>query len=127
MLEHLRRPEVDLAGLESEYPELAALELSPTLRAGVEAEIKYEGYVERQVRDVERLRKKESVEIPNDLDIDGLSGLSREAREKLIALRPRTLGAASRIAGVNPPDVVLLAVHIERRRRSEQAGRATPR
>ena len=53
LLEHLRRPEVDLAGLESEYPELAALELSPTLRAGVEAEIKYEGYVERQLRDVE--------------------------------------------------------------------------
>ncbi len=117
LLELLRRPEESLAGFERSFEEVAALELPPGVRTGVEAEVKYAGYVERQVRDVERLRRQETTEIPTELDLGGLVGLSREAREKLVELRPRTLGAASRIAGINPPDVALLAVHVERARR----------
>ncbi len=116
LIEVLRRPEIELAGLEARFPEVAALELGAGLRAGVEAEVKYAGYVERQRQNVERMRRQESTEIPADLSFAELTGLSREAREKLACLRPRTLGAASRIAGVNPPDVALLAVYIERGR-----------
>ncbi len=119
LIDWLRRPEIDFAQLERENPELAELELTPSQRVGVEAEVKYEGYVERQKRDVDRLARQESLLIPQDVDFAGLEGLSGEAREKLASLRPRTLGAATRIAGVNPPDVSLLAIHLERRRRAE--------
>jgi tRNA uridine 5-carboxymethylaminomethyl modification enzyme len=83
--------------------------------------VKYAGYVERQRAAVARLQRDEATLIPPDLDLARLSGLRHEAREKLAALRPATLGAAGRIAGVNPPDLALLAVHIERHRR-ERAG-----
>jgi tRNA uridine 5-carboxymethylaminomethyl modification enzyme len=124
--EVLRRPEVSLAGLESGHPELSALALEPEVRGTVEADVKYEGYAARARADAERMRKDEHVEIPADLDLDSLTGLRAEAREKLARLRPRTLGAAGRIAGVNPPDVALLAVHVARFRR-ESAGRDTAR
>jgi tRNA uridine 5-carboxymethylaminomethyl modification enzyme len=61
--------------------------------------------------------RQEAVEIPDDLDYLALTGLANEAKDKLSRLRPRTLGQAARIAGVRPPDVALLAVHVERRRR----------
>ena len=114
LLELLRRPEVHLADLERGHPELAALALDAATRATVEADVKYAGYVERAGREIERLRRQESLEIPDELDLGALTGLRSEAREKLAALRPRTLGAAGRIAGINPPDVALLAVHVHR-------------
>ena len=70
------------------------------------------------------MRRQEQVEIPADLDFAALTGLANEARAELAERRPRTLGAAGRIAGVRPPDVALLAVHVERRRRSGAAGAA---
>lgn len=122
----LRRPEQTLAALLPSCPELAALGLEPDLLAALEADIKYAGYVERQRHDVERLRAQEQEELPADLDFGAIQGLSNEAREKLGRLRPRTLGAAGRIAGVNPPDVALLAIHLRRRRAgpADTAGRA---
>jgi tRNA uridine 5-carboxymethylaminomethyl modification enzyme len=113
----LRRPEVTLAALAAEAPEIAALELAPDLAVAVEADVKYAGYVERQRLEVERLRRAETTPIPADLDLARVSGLRGEAREKLARLRPATLGAAGRIAGINPPDVALLAIHVERHRR----------
>ena len=84
--------------------------------------MKYAGYIERQRNDVERMRRQQDVPIPADLDLGSIRGLRGEAREKLEQLRPRTLGAAGRIAGINPPDVALLAVHVERARRRRTAG-----
>jgi tRNA uridine 5-carboxymethylaminomethyl modification enzyme len=118
--EVLRRPEVTLAELERAVPELAALELSSDVREAVEIEVKYAGYLAREEDAVARLRRQEALEIPPDLDLMSLSGLSHEARGLLARLRPRTLGAAGRIAGVRPPDVALLAVHVERRRRESE-------
>ncbi len=113
----LRRPETRLADLGSESAAIAALTLDRDLEIAVEADVKYQGYVERQRLEVERLRRHEETPIPPDFDLERLVGLRREAREKLQKLRPATLGAAGRIAGINPPDVALLAIHLERHRR----------
>jgi tRNA uridine 5-carboxymethylaminomethyl modification enzyme len=122
LLELLKRPEVNLQSLASVHQEVAALELDPEIAESFEVDVKYSGYVERQSVNVERMRKQEAVEIPLDLDFRTLTGLANEAKDKLTKFRPRTLGQASRIAGVRPPDVALLAVHVERRRR-EASGR----
>ncbi len=117
----LRRPEVTLASLAAESPEVAALGLDADLGVALAADVKYAGYVERQRLEVERMRRGEETPIPGDLDLARVEGLRREAREKLAKLRPATLGAASRIAGINPPDVALLAIHVERHRRERAA------
>ena len=120
----LRRPAMTLGALVTEFPDLTAglaeVAADPDLAVAVEADVKYAGYVERQAREVERLRRQEGLEIPADLDPAALVGLRAEAREKLCTLRPRTLGQAGRIPGINPPDVALLAVHIERHRRARR-------
>lgn len=121
-LELLRRPEVTLADLVARSPRLAALEIGPDDTVTVEADVKYEGYAERARGDVERMKRRESREIPAEFDFATLEGLRGEAREKLAAMRPRTLGAAGRIAGINPPDLALLSVHLERHRRTREGG-----
>lgn len=115
--EVLSRPGESLAGLAEQYPELDALALDRDLAVTIEADLKYAGYAARARADAARLARQEGVEIPPDLELAGLSGLRAEALEKLIELRPRTLGAAGRIAGINPPDVALLAIHVERFKR----------
>lgn len=115
--EHLRRPEVLLRELVRETPELAEWNGADALIDTVETDVKYAGYVERQKTDVERLQRQESTEIPPDFDFSTLTGMGAEAREVLTRVRPRTLGAASRVSGVRPPDVALLAIHLERHRR----------
>ncbi|MFN0242677.1 MAG: tRNA uridine-5-carboxymethylaminomethyl(34) synthesis enzyme MnmG [Planctomycetota bacterium] len=124
LAELLLRPEIELAELERETPELAVLALDPEVRDSLSVDVKYAGYVRRQEENVERSRRQESIEIPADVDYAVLRGLANEAKDKLARLRPRTLGAAARIAGVRPPDVALLAIHIERRRRAADAARA---
>jgi tRNA uridine 5-carboxymethylaminomethyl modification enzyme len=121
LTEHLRRPEVQILELARGGEGLGALQLDEELLERLETDVKYEGYVKHQLQDVERARRQEGTLIPTDFDFVGLSGLGLEARQKLSLLRPRTLGAAARIDGVRPPDVALLAVHLERRRRATQA------
>jgi tRNA uridine 5-carboxymethylaminomethyl modification enzyme len=90
--------------------------LSSALRnelKSVETEIKYEGYLQQQQRAIERLKKAEQRTIPEWFDYKSVSGLSREMQEKLIKIRPRTLGHASRIPGVTPAAVSLVNVYIE--------------
>ncbi len=115
--EVLRRPEVTAEEVARRLPALAALELGPELLERLETDVKYEGYVRNQLQEVARARRQEAIEIPPGFDFAALQGLAGEARQKLALLRPRTLGAASRIDGVRPPDVALLAVHLERARR----------
>lgn len=116
--EMLRRPEMRVADLVARFEPLQALALAPEQLDRLETDIKYEGYVKNQLEDVERARRQEGVEIPADFDFLELSGLAQEARQKLDEMRPRTLGAASRIDGVRPPDVGLLSVFLARERRS---------
>ena len=91
----------------------------------IETEIKYQGYLQQQQRAIDRLKKSEQRQIPGWFDYESVSGLSREMREKLHKIRPRTIGQASRIPGVTPAAVSLVNVYIEiQGRRREQAERA---
>lgn len=110
----LRRPEITFFDLNCLDPELA--QVSSALALQVEVEIKYQGYVQRQLEGVNRFQKMEQVRLPEDLDYSVISGLSREVREKLIRVRPRSLGQASRISGITPAALSLLAVHLKKRK-----------
>jgi tRNA uridine 5-carboxymethylaminomethyl modification enzyme len=136
----LKRPEVTIDHLVPLLRELApsffgessahgearsAAHLSSAVRnelKSVETEIKYEGYLQQQQRAIERLKKAEQRHIPDWFDYGLVSGLSREMQEKLLKVRPRTLGHASRIPGVTPAAVSLVNVYIEiQAKRREQA------
>jgi tRNA uridine 5-carboxymethylaminomethyl modification enzyme len=104
------------------YPMPLPIEIRNELKS-VETEIKYEGYLQQQQRAIERLKKAEQRTIPDWFDYGSVSGLSREMQEKLLRIRPRTLGHASRIPGVTPAAVSLVNVYIEiqARRRGQAA------
>ena len=116
--ERLRRPEESVARLTEEFPQLQSVLADPEVTEAIKIEAKYEGYIDRQELLVERMREQEQTALPADMDYSGMEGLTGEAREKLVLLKPHTLGAASRIAGVRPPDVALLAIHLRRRKGS---------
>jgi len=118
-LEFLRRPEVDygvLNGLGFGEPGLG-----PDAVEQVEIEAKYEGYIERQLAEVERVRRLEERAIPEGFDYGAVSSLRTEARERLKRFRPATLGQATRIYGVTPSDIAILMVHLERVRSTRSA------
>ena len=79
----------------------------------VEIEVKYEGYIERQLRQVEQYKKMERKLIPSDLDYNDIKSLRLEARQKLIDYKPVSVGQASRISGVSPADISVLLVYLE--------------
>jgi tRNA uridine 5-carboxymethylaminomethyl modification enzyme len=109
----LRRPEISLEQMKiisGDFPGFSA-----QVRAETEIQIKYEGYVTRQSELVGRFQKMEQVKVPSDLDYTHIAGLSREVREKLIRVRPRSLGQASRISGITPAAIALLSVYIKKR------------
>lgn len=117
----LKRPEISYQHIEQLSP--PELPLPAGVKEQVEIQIKYEGYIERQMRQVERFSALEERRIPEDMDYDAVVGLGAEVRQKLKAIRPVSLGQASRISGVTPAAVSLLMVAIERRRRG---GRPAP-
>ena len=111
LAELIRRPELDydrVAPLDPERPELPA-----DVREQVNIQIKYEGYIQRQMRQVEQFRKKEEKKIPADLDYEDVKSLRIEARQKLQKFRPANVGQASRISGVSPADIAVLLVYLE--------------
>ncbi len=111
-LQFLRRPEVTYELIETLVP--SPRPLSPEAIEQVSIEAKYAGYIEKQRREVERLKRLEERPIPPDFDYEVVMGLSNEAREKLKRFRPATVGQASRISGVNPTDVSILLICLER-------------
>jgi len=112
MVSLLRRPEIRLHELIGE----GVVELGGAKRedvASVETEIKYEGYLKQQEREVEKLRKAESKRLPEDLDYGSVPGLSREIVEKLTRVRPQSIAQASRIPGITPAAVSILLFQLE--------------
>ncbi len=89
------------------------VELSEEVKEQIEVQLKYEGYIQKALNQVEKLHKMESKKIPEDIDYDDISSLATEAREKLKEVRPLSIAQASRISGVNPADISILAVYIE--------------
>jgi tRNA uridine 5-carboxymethylaminomethyl modification enzyme len=87
----------------------------------VEIEVKYEGYIRRQEAMVQAFRAMEHRYIPEDIDYAEIPALSSEAREKLSRYRPRSLGQASRIAGVSPSDISVLHIYLAKRKRERTA------
>ena len=105
----LSRPEVRYGDLPG-----ARTDLDAEVIHQVEVEIKYAGYIQRQLQEVQRFKLLEDKQIPEDFDYAKVVGLRKEAQQKLAAIRPRTLGQASRISGVSPADVAILAVWLRR-------------
>ena len=122
-LEFLRRQDVTYATLVSLG--LADLALPPDTATSVEVAAKYQGYIDKQHRQVERLRRLENWPIPRDFDYAIVTGFRTEAREKLARFLPATVGQASRIMGVTPADMAILAVHLERLARAAPHAPAT--
>lgn len=111
LAELMCRPELTYEMLEEIDPKRISL---PTdVIEQVEIEIKYEGYIERQTRQVEQFKKMEKKKIPLDLDYNDIPSLRLEARQKLIAYKPVSVGQASRISGVSPADISVLLVYLE--------------
>ena len=109
----LRRPEVTYAGLAPIDPARPALDRRTA--ATVEVQTKYEGYLRREMSEVEKQAKWESHRLPPDIDYAAVTGLRIEAAEKLSAVRPLSVGQASRIAGVNPADITVLLIYLQSR------------
>ena len=94
------------------------MDLSSDIIEQVEIEIKYEGYIERQQRQVEQFKKMEKKKIPYDLNYDDVPSLRLEARQKLKSFHPVSVGQASRISGVSPADISVLLVFLEQYKRN---------
>jgi tRNA uridine 5-carboxymethylaminomethyl modification enzyme len=114
VLDLLRRPQVDYAGLMARLPELA-LDLPDSVAEQVEIQAKYAGYIERQMQEIRRQGHHETTALPGDLDYDRVHGLSTEIRQKLSSFRPHTLGQAQRIPGITPAALSALAIHLKQR------------
>ncbi len=120
LFELLRRPEVRHAAL-AQLPNGAA-GLAPEVVEQVEILAKYQGYIDRQADEVQKRAAQEDTALPADMDYAAVRGLSIEALQKLTAIRPATLGQASRIQGITPATISLLLVHLKRRPRNASGG-----
>lgn len=107
----LKRTEVHYELVASLIP--PEVELSEEVKEQIEIQLKYEGYIEKALQQVEKLHKMENKKIPENIDYDAISGLATEARQKLKQVTPLSIAQASRISGVNPADISILLVYIE--------------
>ena len=115
LLELCKRPECNYKNLEELDPERPSL--SAFICEEVEIEIKYEGYIKRQIQQVEAFKKLERKKLPREIDYQNMQNLRLEARQKLDKIRPENIGMASRISGVSPADISVLLVYLEKYRK----------
>lgn len=107
----LRRPEMTYEEVVSFAP--ATIDLPLAVKEQVEIQIKYEGYIQKAIEKVEKMKRMESKRIPERIDYEAINGLATEARQKLVKIQPETIAQASRISGVNPADISILMVYVE--------------
>lgn len=107
----LKRPEVTYEILSKIVP--SEQSLGEEVEEQVEIQIKYKGYIDKQLQQVEKMKKMENKKIPDDIDYFAIPGIATEAKQKLDEVRPLSVGQASRISGVNPSDISILLVYIE--------------
>ncbi len=113
----LRRPELDYSAIERLDP--APAPLSRSARRTVETNVKYEGYIKKQLASVQRARSRENLYLPKDLDYSSIRGLRIEAAQKLASHRPHSVGEAAGLAGVNPADISVLLLYLDSLKRKE--------
>ena len=111
-LEALKNPDITMDELCGEIPEILTYPRSTRLQ--LELKVKYDGYIRRQDRQMERFTKLEGIRIPEDFDYDGVDGISTESREKLKVVRPQSIGQASRVNGVRASDVTVLLAYLKK-------------
>lgn len=117
LFELLRRPEVTydgLAEIDTDRPSLSRHQ-----KTSMEVEIKYGGYIQKQLAQIEKFKRLEGKKLGSDIDYAQIDGLRIEAQQKLNALKPLSVGQASRISGVSPADINVLLIHLEKQRRSK--------
>ena len=110
-LELLKRPKINIEGLK---PYLD-FEMSDEVAQAIEIEARYEGYIKKAKKEAEKLHSMDALKIPEGIDYDKVENLSLEAHQKLSQVRPLTVGQASRISGVNPADIAVLAVYLKQK------------
>jgi len=110
----LKQPDSSLAGNLADDEAIAALGAGADVIAAVCIDAKYEGYLARQARQIAAFRKLENIKLPAGLDYNQISHLRYEAKEKLSAFRPHTLGQASRIGGITPADITVIQIHLKK-------------
>ncbi|MDF2875194.1 MAG: mnmG 2 [Sporomusa sp.] len=109
----LRRTEITYDAMRTQFD---LPEVPPLVKEQIEIAVKYEGYIQKQIEQVERSAKLETKRLPEDIDYNQISGLALEARQKLNKIRPLSVGQAARISGVSPADISILMVYLEQRR-----------
>jgi tRNA uridine 5-carboxymethylaminomethyl modification enzyme len=117
-MELLKRPQINYDDLK-EIDDETRPELTYHEKTQLEVEIKYEGYIDKQLRQIERYKRLEDRKLSEDMDYDAIEGLRIEARQKLGQVRPLSIGQASRISGVSPADINVLMVYLEKKRREK--------
>ncbi|AEC02540.1 tRNA uridine-5-carboxymethylaminomethyl(34) synthesis enzyme MnmG [Parasphaerochaeta coccoides] len=122
--EILKRPEVSIADILADVPSLSTYD--EAVLQQVELDVKYEGYILRQEREVERFARLENILIPDGFNYDKVDGISNESREKFKQILPRSLGQAGRISGVRSSDIAILMVHISQEKQERQVNGAVP-
>ena len=108
----LKRPEVRIEDIKEFVPELR--KFSPDVLSEVEVEVKYSGYIQRQLKEVEKFKKLEAMKLPKDLDYSKIPGLSNEMREKFNRVRPESIGQALRIPGVTPAAITAIQIYLKK-------------
>ncbi|MCZ8538404.1 tRNA uridine-5-carboxymethylaminomethyl(34) synthesis enzyme MnmG [Paenisporosarcina quisquiliarum] len=116
----LKRPEMTYDDIAKLSP--TPLDLTDEMKDQIEIQIKYEGYIEKALQQVEKLKKMEDKKIPDLIDYDAISGIATEAKQKMKEVRPLSIAQASRISGVNPADISILLVYIEQGRIAKISG-----
>ena len=107
----LKRPEMTYDHIEALIP--SDVPIDHDVKEQVEIQIKYEGYIEKSLQQVDRLKKMENKKIPENIDYDAITGIATEAKQKLKKIKPLSIAQASRISGVNPADISILLVYLE--------------
>lgn len=117
LIELMKRPQLGYDALKS--IDKTRPQLDPNIFEQVEIEIKYEGYIQKQLKQVEQMKKLEVKQLPNDFDYNEIEGLRLEAREKLNKIKPLNIGQASRISGVSPADISVLLIWLAQNNRRQ--------
>lgn len=120
----MKRPELSYDDILNLLQETVSQD--PDVATQVETQIKYQGYIEKQMQQVEKFKRMENKALPEEMPYYQMEGISREAAEKLAKIKPRSIGQASRISGVSPADISVLLVHLEQQRRKEGSRHVGP-